>query len=260
LTLRRDDGRIVCDSVEVADTYLRKLRGLVGRRRLESGRGMVIRPAGSIHTQFMRFPIDAVFLDHNQQVIHVAPNLAPFKAAACRGAREVVELAAGECERRELRVGDRVAWAALSEVDDRRIEHAQQPQHVTAQVLVASADQRFVKLTRYLLGERRIGVSEIVGPAALMTALDSTPSDAVLLDAGTSLGEGLRTANAVRARRPELPVVITAEKGAERSPAALRVYDKWDETDDLVEAVAAALGLPPTVGVGGSSTTEVEGR
>ena len=102
LTLRREDGRVVAESVVVADSTLRRLRGLLGKRDLAAGHGVLLRPAWSIHTAFMRFPIDVVFLDADQVVVKIVPSLPPFKTASCRGAREVVELRSGECARRGL--------------------------------------------------------------------------------------------------------------------------------------------------------------
>jgi uncharacterized membrane protein (UPF0127 family) len=64
-----------------------------------------------VHTFFMRFPIDVVFLDADQVVVAIEPCLAPWKTAGKRGAKAVVELAAGECERRGLQVGDRLVAA-----------------------------------------------------------------------------------------------------------------------------------------------------
>ncbi len=57
---------------------------------------------------FMRFPIDAVFLDSDRRVLKIVENLRPWRTASCRGAREVVELSAGECRRRGLAVGERL--------------------------------------------------------------------------------------------------------------------------------------------------------
>jgi len=71
LTLRREDGRIVCERVVVADRAHRRMRGLLGRKYLRQGEGMVLRPGWSIHTALMRFPIDAVFLDADQVVIRI---------------------------------------------------------------------------------------------------------------------------------------------------------------------------------------------
>ena len=59
----------------------------------------------------MRFPIDAVFVDDDLVVVHTAPNLEPWRTAGRRGARAVLELAAGECERRGIRAGDRLVVA-----------------------------------------------------------------------------------------------------------------------------------------------------
>jgi uncharacterized protein len=59
----------------------------------------------------MRFPIDAVFLDGDGTVVRIAGDLRPWRAAGRRGARAVLELAAGECERRRLKPGDRLTFS-----------------------------------------------------------------------------------------------------------------------------------------------------
>jgi uncharacterized protein len=109
--LTTSDGRVVCERCLVADSAFARMRGLLGRRGLESGEGILLRPAGSIHTAFMRFPIDAAFLDRDLAVLKVAADLAPWRAARCPGARAVVELPAGESARRGLRAGDRLTLA-----------------------------------------------------------------------------------------------------------------------------------------------------
>ena len=58
---------------------------------------------------FMRFPIDAVFLDADLVVVKVVPDLRPWRIALARGAKSVVELGAGEAARRGVSVGDRLA-------------------------------------------------------------------------------------------------------------------------------------------------------
>ncbi len=103
------DGRVVCEHLLVAARPLRRMRGLLGRASLPAGEGILLRPAGSVHTFFMRFPIDVVFLDREDVVVAVEPELPPWRAAGAKGAKAVVELAAGECERRGVRVGERLA-------------------------------------------------------------------------------------------------------------------------------------------------------
>jgi uncharacterized membrane protein (UPF0127 family) len=81
------------------------MKGLLGRGSLGDGEGLLLRPAGSIHTAFMRFPIDAVFLDADLEVLRVESNLRPWRISAQRGAKAVVELPAGAAEGMGLAVG-----------------------------------------------------------------------------------------------------------------------------------------------------------
>jgi uncharacterized membrane protein (UPF0127 family) len=84
------------------------MRGLLGRKSLPSGHGILLRPASSVHTAFMRFAIDAVFLDRELRVLKVATELGPWRTAARRKAHAVLELPAGEAERRGLEPGQRL--------------------------------------------------------------------------------------------------------------------------------------------------------
>ena len=111
LALTREGGEAVCERCVVADTVPARLKGLLGRRGLPQGEGLLLRPSAAIHTWFMRFPIDAVFVDRDLVVVGIRPELRPWRAAGRRGARAVLELAAGEAGRRGLRVGDRLVAA-----------------------------------------------------------------------------------------------------------------------------------------------------
>jgi uncharacterized protein len=108
VSLRTVDGRVVCERCRLAETPLARMRGLLGRRGLESGEGLLIRPAPSIHTFFMRFPIDAVFLARDGEVLKVVDRLRPWRTVGARGARVVLEVAAGEADRREIHPGMRL--------------------------------------------------------------------------------------------------------------------------------------------------------
>jgi hypothetical protein len=240
LTLRREDGRVVAESVVVADSTGRRLRGLLGKKELPSGHGVLLRPAWSIHTAFMRFPIDVVFLDADQIVIKIVPNLQSFKTASCRGAREVVELRAGECERRGLALGDRVAWAARAADEAAPIPVADLEGERRGAVVLASADQRYLKLVRFLLDGKGIGVVASVPPQGAAEAAGGEAADVVVIDAG-AVTEGLRLANVTRSRRPEATVVLVGEDAVERGPAGMRVYEKWDDTDGVVAAIEDAI-------------------
>ena len=112
MTVAREDGTELCERCKLADTVPTRLKGLLGRARLERGEGMLLRPAPAIHTCFMRFPIDAVFLDREHQVVGVAPELRPWRWARRAGARAVLELGAGEAERLGVRPGERLTYEA----------------------------------------------------------------------------------------------------------------------------------------------------
>ena len=108
LTLRKEDGTVVCGRCLVADSALLRMKGLLGRAGLADDEGIYLAPAGSIHMFFMRFAIDAVFVDRDLRVAKVVENLRPWRVAAARGARGVFELAAGAAARTGVREGDRL--------------------------------------------------------------------------------------------------------------------------------------------------------
>ena len=112
VTLVRADGHVVCERCLVADRPLARMRGLLGRRTLPAGEGILLRPASSVHMFFMAFAIDVVWLDRDLQVLGVTPELRPWRTAGRRGARAALELGAGECEARGLLVGDRLRTVA----------------------------------------------------------------------------------------------------------------------------------------------------
>ena len=112
LILRRADGTVVCGRCKLADHPLARLRGLLGRDGLDSGEGLLLKPASSIHTFFMRFPIDVVFLDRALVVLGIHDTIDPWRTASQRGAKIVLELPAGESSRQGLAVGDQLTLAA----------------------------------------------------------------------------------------------------------------------------------------------------
>ncbi len=100
---------VVCARTEVADNPWRRLRGLLGRASLASGDGMLFRGESSIHSAFMRFQFDAIFMDRELRVVGVAEQIPAWRVRSARGARNVLELAAGEISRTGVQVGDQLA-------------------------------------------------------------------------------------------------------------------------------------------------------
>jgi uncharacterized protein len=103
--------KAVATSVEVAATRRDRRRGLLGRDVLDPAEGLVLAPCAAIHTAFMRFPIDVVFLDRNGRAVRIVHRLKPWRIALSVKAHTVVELAAGALERHPIEVGDRLFLA-----------------------------------------------------------------------------------------------------------------------------------------------------
>ena len=95
--------------ITVANSIRARTKGLLGRRSLEPGEGLLLRPANSVHTAFMAYAIDVVFLDRAGRIRRIVPHLAPWRAAAFPGAYQTLELAAGEAAWLGLQAGQSLA-------------------------------------------------------------------------------------------------------------------------------------------------------
>ena len=104
--LNRTTKDRVAMHVELAVSRRHRRRGLLGRHRLEHGSALVLLPCVAVHTAFMRFAIDVVFVNRSGCVLHVVERLQPWRVALAPGAYGVIELAAGSLARQDVRVGD----------------------------------------------------------------------------------------------------------------------------------------------------------
>lgn len=94
-----NEGMVVAEQVLLAETTAERMKGLLGRAGLERNTAMLIRPCRSIHMWFMRFSIDAAFLDANLRVLKIARDLKPWQLAfAPVKTTSVLETASGVLE------------------------------------------------------------------------------------------------------------------------------------------------------------------
>src|ERR671938_317897 len=130
------------------------MRGLLGRGELERGEGLLLEPAGSIHTFFMRFPIDAVFLDRGLRVVGLAPELAPWR----------------------LEPGDA---AARRDLDSRRTD-----EEVPARprILLVGHDRRFLRVTAFLLAREGFDVQATYDAPRLVELVEAHAADVAVLE------------------------------------------------------------------------------
>jgi uncharacterized membrane protein (UPF0127 family) len=94
-----------------ARTFWSRLIGLLGRSRLETGQGLVLEHCNSIHTAFMRFTIDAVYVDREGRVLKTVPDLRPFRVSGVlRGGHSVIELPTGMIAQTGTAAGDELLF------------------------------------------------------------------------------------------------------------------------------------------------------
>lgn len=119
---RADGGEKLAGPLESARTLWQRTRGLIGRDALAPGCGMVIWDCNAVHTFFMRFPIDVVFVDSSVRVLKVAGRLAPYRFAGSLRASAAIELCPGAAEAAGIREGDalEIRPACLARQGDER--------------------------------------------------------------------------------------------------------------------------------------------
>ena len=105
----RNSGKntVLSGDCKAADTFFSRFMGLMGKKELKPGAGLLISPCNSIHMFFMRFPIDAVFLDRAGKVVYIVEGIKPWRLSPIvRKAHSVLELPAGTVKSTLTKVGD----------------------------------------------------------------------------------------------------------------------------------------------------------
>lgn len=103
---------------EVAAHGAARNKGLLGRSGLPPGEGLWIVPCESVHTFFMKFPIDLVYLDRNKCVKKVRSSVPAWRLSACLSAHSIIELPAGTIQRTKTAPGDRLEFFPVGSPKD----------------------------------------------------------------------------------------------------------------------------------------------
>lgn len=243
LILNLTKERVVCERGFVADRAFPRMRGLLGRSHLPEGEGLLLEPAYAIHTAFMRFPIDVVFLDSHMRVMKVVDSLAPWRTAGAHLAFSTLELAAGEAKRRSVAVGDRLD---VQEVGEPQLAHALSSTLTRVQgddgaprVLLISTDRRFRAVTAALFTRRGwpVAVGSFQDEVGALVA--GAQPDVALIDATHSLTAAAETVARLRRGDRALGVVVVSD-GSRPALPTLPVYPKWGPFESLCQAVEQA--------------------
>lgn len=101
------DNKLILENVIIAESYFSRLKGLMGKNIIEDNEGLLMRPCNSIHTFFMKFNIDIVFIDIDFKVVDVYIDLAPWKISKIyKNAKFVIEGKVGSLSK--LKKGDQI--------------------------------------------------------------------------------------------------------------------------------------------------------
>lgn len=94
--------------VFVADTFCLRSRGLLFRSKLEVDQSMLIMPCNAVHSFFMRYSLDLVYLDKENRIVKIVENLKPWRFSVCFKAYSVMELNVGVANKLDLKQGDKI--------------------------------------------------------------------------------------------------------------------------------------------------------
>ncbi len=99
------NNKVILDKIIMADTYTKRLQGLLGRKELQEGEGMMIVPCNSIHSFRMKFSIDVLFVDRDNVVVKVLRDFKPGRMGPLVfKSHFVMEASAGAFK--DVKVGD----------------------------------------------------------------------------------------------------------------------------------------------------------
>jgi uncharacterized protein len=111
-------GTVLATNLEVAGSNKQRRKGLLGRDGLLPGQGLWIIPCESVHTFFMRFPIDLVYLDKTDRIRKVRSAVGAWRLSACFSAHSVLELAAGTIRATATQKGDQLEFHPAGDEGD----------------------------------------------------------------------------------------------------------------------------------------------
>jgi len=106
----QNQGRCVVQTVWKAANAWERMRGLLGRARLNNGEALLLEPCSSVHCMGMRYALDLVYLDRQGRVCKLVYGLKPWRFSASLQAHATLELAEGALAATGIRLGDVVAW------------------------------------------------------------------------------------------------------------------------------------------------------
>ena len=109
-------GAVIAQQAKLTVSFGQRMKGLLGQDSLAANEALIIKPCSSIHTFFMRFAIDVLFLDKNMQIVRLIQNMPPNRLSPIVWASKMaIELPAGKISQTNTQVGDKVVFRQPAE-------------------------------------------------------------------------------------------------------------------------------------------------
>jgi uncharacterized membrane protein (UPF0127 family) len=111
LLVNKTDGKVISENLAVADTFFKRLKGLMFTKELPAQEALHIIPCNEIHTFFMNYSIDVLYLDKDKRIVHMDEEMEPGKIGKkVENAISVVELPGGRIKTKSLKLGQSVEF------------------------------------------------------------------------------------------------------------------------------------------------------
>ncbi len=102
-------AELIIENFEVAESFWERGRGLLGRKKLDAGQAMWIKHTNNIHTFFMNFSIDCIFVNRQLEIVKIKKSVPPFRLVGPYWkSQSVIEASAGFADEKKLQVGDQL--------------------------------------------------------------------------------------------------------------------------------------------------------
>ena len=111
--VNKRSGELISGKAFVADSFFKRFLGLMFRKSMDLEEALIFHHTNSVHTCFMRFAIDVVFLDKNMQVCKIYQSLKPWRLAGSLPAKMTVEFPANKLSTKDISIGDTLSLEGI---------------------------------------------------------------------------------------------------------------------------------------------------
>jgi uncharacterized membrane protein (UPF0127 family) len=114
VAILKKNQEVIASEVTIGDCFFKRLIGLTNRKEMQTHEGFLLKPCSQIHTYNMSFPIDAVFISKDGEIIHIEHNLISNRISKyIKEAETVLELSVNSAKEKDLQIGDKIEFVSM---------------------------------------------------------------------------------------------------------------------------------------------------